>query len=116
MRNIRRITLAALAACLAGNVFAAEGNKIHIVETKYGDFLEDKTTCVPDLSRCEGKARCEVPPKEYKCKTTAKRNDIQLKIIWSCGDLDHAAGHGAGPGTGKQTYILTCPYVPRLNP
>jgi len=32
----------------------------------------DGKTCVPDLSRCEGKARCEVPPKDYKCKTAAK--------------------------------------------
>ena len=116
MRDSGYVALAALILCLAANALAAESSKIHIVETKYGDFLEEKTTCVPDLSRCEGKARCEVPPKDYKCRTTAKPNDIQLKIIWNCGDLDHAAGHGAGPGTGKATYILTCPYVPRLNP
>ena len=115
MRTTAWMALAAMTACLGGNVLAAESNKIHVVETKYGDFFESKT-CEPDLSRCEGKARCEVPPKDYKCKTAAKPDDIQLKIIWNCGELDHAAGHGAGPGTGKATYILTCPYVPKLNP
>ena len=109
------IALVLLAPAIDGSAFAAETSKIHIQETKYGDFLEGKT-CEPDLSRCEGKPRCEVPPKDYKCKTTAKPDEIQLKIIWDCGGDAHAAGHGAGPGTGKQTYILTCPYIPRLNP
>ena len=115
MRQARWMVLAAVTSCLAAHVLAAESNKIHIRETKYGDFMDGKT-CVPDLSRCEGKARCEVPPKDYKCKTAAKPDDIQLNIVWDCGDAAHAAGHGAGPGTGKVTYILTCPYVPRLNP
>ena len=84
-------------------------------ETKYGDFLDGKT-CEPNLSRCEGTAKCVVPPKDYACKTGAKPSEIQLKIIWDCGEDAHAAGHGAGPGTGKQTYTLTCPYVPNLNP
>ncbi|MEO8752803.1 MAG: hypothetical protein ABI624_08990 [Casimicrobiaceae bacterium] len=109
------IALAALATLIGGNAYAAESNKIHIRETKYGDFLGGKT-CVPDLSRCEGTAKCLVPPKDYQCKTAAKPMEIQFQVIWDCGDNAHAAGHGAGPNTGKQTYTLTCPYVPNLNP
>ena len=108
-------TVVALATSLYGTAYAAETNKIHIRETKYGDFLEGKT-CEPNLSRCEGAAKCVVPPRDYQCKTTAKPVEIQLKIIWDCGDNAHAAGYGAGPGTGKQTYTLTCPYIPNLNP
>lgn len=105
----------ALAASIGGNAHAAEGNKIHMLETKYGDFLDGKT-CVPDLSRCEGTAKCVVPPKDYVCKSGAKPSETQLKIIWDCGDFAHAAGHGAGGVPGKNTYTLTCPYVPNLNP
>lgn len=105
----------ALAVLPAGNAFAAETNKIHIREAWYGEDSQTKV-CKPNLASCEGKSRCEVAPKDYKCKTAAKPNDIQLNIVWDCGDYAHAAGHGAGPGTGKQTYIFTCPYVPRLNP
>lgn len=93
----------------------AESNKIRILEAWYGEGSQTRS-CTPDLKYCEGKARCVVPPKVYKCKTDAKPNDIQLNIIWDCGDNAHAAGHGAGPGTGKDTYTLTCPYVPGLNP
>jgi hypothetical protein len=109
------LALVALATYSGGNAQAAESNKIHVLETKYGDFLSDKT-CVPDLSRCEGTAKCVVPPKDYACKSGAKPGEIQLKIIWDCGDFAHAAGHGAGPDSGRKTYTLTCPYIPNLNP
>ena len=68
------------------------------------------------MSACEGKSKCVVPPKDYKCKHDANPNETQLNIIWDCGETAHAAGHGKGPNTGKQTYTLTCPYIPNLNP
>lgn len=113
--------LVTLATSVSGLAYAAESNKIHIREAKWGDFLSnnsEKTTCAPNLSRCEGTAKCVVPPKDYQCKTATapKPSEIQLNIVWDCGDNAYAAGHGAGPGTGKQTYTLTCPYVPNLNP
>ena len=107
--------LVALASSLGGVTYAAESNKIHIREAWYGESSQTKS-CKPDLSSCEGKAKCVVPPKDYKCKTDAKPNETQLNIIWDCGENAHAAGHGAGPNTGKQTYTLTCPYIPNLNP
>jgi len=116
-RACSRVVLV-LAAVYFGPSLAAESSRIHIVRAEWGDYASEKTKCSPDLSRCEGQAKCTVPPKDYQCSTAVKPkpNEVQLNIIWNCGDLDHAAGHGAGPGTGKQTYILTCPYVKGLNP
>jgi hypothetical protein len=118
LSNVLVALVVVLSASSAGIVDAAETNKIHILETKWGDYASEKTTCAPDLSRCEGQGKCVVPPKDYQCKTATKPkpDEIQLNIIWDCGEFAHAAGHGAGPGTGRQTYTLTCPYIPRLNP
>ncbi len=106
---------AALVAATIGIAHAAETNRIHVREAWYGEDSQTKV-CKPDVAFCEGKSRCEVPPKAYQCKTDAKPEQRQLNIIWDCGDVAHAAGHGKGPGTGKATYILTCPYVRGLNP
>ena len=114
MKHAHWLAFVALTS-LGGIAYAAESNKIHIREAWYGLNSQEKV-CKPNLSSCEGKAKCLVPPKDYKCKTAAKPDEIQLNIIWDCGELAHAAGHGAGPGTGKDTYTLTCPYVKGLNP
>ena len=115
MRNAHLLAVVVLAASVGGVAYAAEKNKIHIREAWYGLNSQEKV-CKPNLSACEGKAKCLVPPKDYQCKTDAKPEERQLNIIWDCGELAHAAGHGAGPGTGKDTYTLTCPYVRGLNP
>lgn len=91
-------------ATIVGSVsFAADNSKIRVVEAKWGDFFTENATCAPDLSRCNGQTKCVVPPKDYQCKTAVKPKpvEIQLNIVWECGDSMHAAGHGAGPGTGQ---------------
>src|SRR5262249_1633505 len=99
----------ALAFAIYRNAAAAENAKIHIVEAKYGDFMGDKT-CAPDLSRCEGRAKCTVEGADALCKSGAAPDKARLQVIWDCGDLKHAAMAPRG-----KKVILTCPYQPDLN-
>ncbi len=101
--------LAALTSSSYQSVYAAESNKIHIVETKYGDFMEDKT-CAPDVKRCEGTAKCVVEATDSLCKTGAKPAETRLQVIWDCGEHKHAGDAARG-----KKVTLTCPYVPNLN-
>lgn len=88
---------------------AAESNKIHVVEAKYGDFMADKT-CVPDLKRCEGTAKCVVEAADSLCKAGGKPDATKLQVIWDCGELKHAGDARRG-----KKVTLTCPYIPNLN-
>ncbi len=101
--------LAALFTFGSTCVYAAESNKIHIVETKYGDFLGNKT-CAPALPRCDATAKCVVEAADSLCKSGGAPEEIQLQVIWDCGELKHAA---MAPRGKKLT--LTCPYQPGLN-
>jgi len=103
------LCLLAATAIVGGPALAAESNKIHVVEAKYGDFMGDKT-CVPDLKRCEGTAKCVVDAADALCKSGAAAAKTRLQVIWDCGELKHA---GDAPRGKKVT--LTCPYVPNLN-
>ena len=101
--------LAPLALSVPRLADAAENAKIHIVETKFGDFLDDKT-CAPDLSRCEGLGKCLVEVTDSLCKSGAARDKSRLQVIWDCGELKHAGMAARG-----KKVILTCPYQPNLN-
>lgn len=101
--------LAALTFTVAPGAHAAESAKIHVVEAKYGDFLGDKT-CAPDLSRCDGLAKCSVDVTDALCKSGAAPDQARLQIIWDCGELKHAGMAARG-----KKVIVTCPYQPNLN-
>ena len=101
--------LVAMAPAAYAPAQAAESNKIHVVGSKYGDFLADKT-CVPDLKHSDGTAKCVVEVTDALCKSGAKPAETKLEVIWDCGELKHAGG---APRSKKVT--LTCPYVPGLN-
>lgn len=102
--------LVVLTMSVQQHAYAAEGNKIHVIETKYGDFLGDKT-CAPPLPLCEGRDKCSVEVGDSLCKSGADPTRAQLQVIWDCGDLTHA-----GRAIRGKKVTLTCPYHPNLNP